>query len=72
MQIRFALFLNLAFYRIVKIKPRAKIPRKTKAEYEWMGMVPPKKQGRLSQLNKHNVRTPSEFVLMARRIEHVT
>jgi hypothetical protein len=57
----------------MKIKPaskaairRAKL-RKLNSHY-WLVPEKPKKQSRLKQLNKHNVRVKSEFVLMAERI----
>jgi hypothetical protein len=51
----------------MRIKPL----QKKKKDLRWFDEKPPKKVGRLSQLNKHNVNTPSEFIWMARRIENV-
>jgi hypothetical protein len=55
----------------MKIKPAPKATRKQKAYLKWMGLEEPKKASRLKQLNKFNKtrKVPSEFVLMAQRIE---
>jgi hypothetical protein len=57
----------------MRIKPRVAITRKQKAYLKWMGLLPPKKVGRLSSLNKHNRKMKalhvSEFVSMCNHIE---
>jgi hypothetical protein len=59
----------------MKIKPASKAAlkrsalRKSNVHY-WLVPAAPKKVGRLSQLNKHNIRKPSEFIVMAERIEN--
>lgn len=61
----------------MKIKPPSKAAlrraalRKQDVHY-WLVPAAPKKVGRLSQLSKHNHRKPSEFILMAERIENET
>lgn len=56
----------------MKIKDRPKTTRKQKAYLKWMGLDKPRKQSRLGQLNKHNrkaLHQPSEFVVMAKRLD---
>jgi hypothetical protein len=57
----------------MKIKAPQGKTRKQKAYLKWMGLEEPKKASRLKQLNKFNKtrKVPSEFVLMAQRIEGV-
>lgn len=56
----------------MKIKPpsrkhRVKAMRKqANPNGWWLVQEEPKKQGRLGQLNKHNRKTDSEFVIMAK------
>lgn len=56
----------------MRIKARSGVTRKQKAYLKWMGFTPPKSQGRLAQLNKHNrskLHQASEFILMVNRLE---
>lgn len=59
----------------MKIKPpnRNHLERAAKRKlnlHYWLTPEALKKVGRLSQLNKKNRRTPSEFIIMAERIEN--
>lgn len=59
----------------MKIKPPSAKNRritalKMRAKHWWLIPEKPKSSGRLSQLNKHNRRYPSEFVRMAEHIEY--
>lgn len=53
----------------MKIKEKPRKTKMTKSYMEWLGIELPKKSGRLSQLNKHNKRKPSEFILMVEKLE---
>lgn len=56
----------------MKIKLRTGISRQRKSWLKYMGLLPPKKKGRLKQLTKHNRPSrhrPSEAILMFRKLE---
>jgi len=57
----------------MKIKPRPKMTKSRRSYLKWAGLLPPKKQGRLSRRNKANKRLKkiykSEFLIMVERIE---
>lgn len=45
----------------MRIKEKPKATKKQKAYLAWMGLTPPKRSGRLSQLNKSNQRDKKRF-----------